>query len=79
MPSEQHHSTDCESLLTDIVIIMMIIITRDRRISIRGQIVAKKLCAAVKTVAKQSTTGCHDVDSGADFFGHDAAFHQNSL
>jgi len=29
----------------------------------RGQIVAKKFCAAVKIVAKQSTTGCHGVDS----------------
>ena len=28
----------------------------------RGQIVAKKICAAVKIVATQSTTGCHDVD-----------------
>jgi len=42
--------------------------TRDRTISIRGQMVAKKFCAAVKIVAEQSTTGCHDVDSGAEFF-----------
>ena len=36
--------------------------TTDRRISIRVQTVAKKFCAAVKIVAKQSTTGCHGVD-----------------
>ena len=38
-------------------------ITGDRRISIRGQIVAKTFCAVVKIVAKQSTTGCYGVDS----------------
>ena len=38
-------------------------LTRDRRISIGGQIVAKQFCAAVNIVAKHSTTGCHDVDS----------------
>ena len=43
-------------------------IARDRRIPIIGQIVAKKLCAGVKIVAMQSTTGCHDLDSGAEFF-----------
>ena len=37
--------------------------TRDQRISIRGQIVAKKFCTAVKIVATQLATGCHDVDS----------------
>ena len=37
--------------------------TGDPRFSIRDQIVAKKFYAAVKIVAKQSTTGCHDVDS----------------
>ena len=31
--------------------------------SIKGQIVAKKFCAAVKIVAQQSTTGCRDADS----------------
>jgi len=31
--------------------------------SIKGQIVAKKFCAAVKIAAKQSTTGCLDDDS----------------
>jgi len=35
--------------------------TGDPRILIRDQIVAKKFCAAVTIVAKQSTTGCHDV------------------
>jgi len=35
--------------------------TGDPGISIRDQIVAKRFCAAVKIVAKQSTTGCHDV------------------
>jgi len=35
--------------------------------SIKGQIIAKKFCAAVKIVAKQSTTSSHDLDSGADF------------
>ena len=54
-------------------------LTKDRRISIRGQIVAKKLGAGIKIVAKQSTTGCHNLDSGAEFFGHDAAFYQNSV
>ena len=29
----------------------------------RDQKIAKKFCAAVKIVAKQSTMGCHDVDS----------------
>ena len=43
--------------------------------SIKGQIVAKKFCAGVKIVAKQSTMGCHDLDCGTEFFfGHDAAF-----
>ena len=39
----------------------------------------KLFCAAVKIVAKRSTTGCHDVNSGAEFFGNDAAFYQNFL
>ena len=37
--------------------------TRDQRISTRGQIVAKKFCAIVKMVAKQSTTVYHNADS----------------
>ena len=37
--------------------------TRDGRISITGQIVAKTFSAAVKVVAKQSTRGCHYADS----------------
>ena len=39
----------------------------------------QKILAAVKIVEKQSTTGCHDVDSGAECFGHDATFYHNSL
>ena len=49
--------------------------TRDRRISTRGQIVVKKICAAVKVAVKQLTTGCDDVDSGR----HNVAFYPNSL
>ena len=52
--------------------------TRDRRISITGQIVAKKLCAEVKIWQSSRQLVVTMLTTAQNFLGHDAAFYQNS-
>ena len=49
------------------------------RILIKRRIVAKKFSPGIKIVTTCCRLLCYDLDCGAEFFGHDAAFYQNSV